>query len=138
MTLWLVNLAGFAVTELLIYRKAVLTQVLNAEVSQGFHSMFVVVNCITVFLTFKYCFTAVKVPEILKKAIHSLGQCTFGIYLIHVMIQESRVMADLLLNLSMRINSLLSCFLQCGCVMVIGYAVTLILKKIPYLGKLLN
>lgn len=138
LTLWLVNLACFAVTELLIYRKAVLTQVLNAEVSQGFHSMFVIVNCITVFLTFKYCFTTMKLPEILKKAIHSVGQCTFGIYLVHVMIQESRAMTDLLLALSMRINSLVSCFLQCGCVMVIGYAVTLILKKVPYLGKLLN
>ena len=136
--LWMANFAGFAVTELLIYRQAVLTQVLNAEVSQGFHSIFVTINCICVFLTAKYCFTAFRIPQWLKKAIHSVGQCSFGIYLIHVMIQESEAMATLLLQLSIRINSLLSCFIQCFCVMLIGYGVTLILRKIPFIGKLIS
>lgn len=136
--LWMANLAGFAVTELLVYREAVLTQVLNAEVSQGFHSIFVTINCICLFLTAKYCCTAFRLPDGVKKAIQSLGQCTFGIYLVHVMIQESEAMAMLLLHLSIRINSLLSCFIQCGCVMLIGYGVTLLLKRIPFIGKLIS
>lgn len=135
---WLANLAGFAVTELLIYRQAILTQVLNAEVSQGFHSMFVLLNCMAIFMTVKYCFTTYSVPQCLKKVIRSMGQCTFGIYLIHSMIQESQAMRSLLLFLTMRMNSLLACFLQCGCIMLLGYGITLVLKKIPGISVLLR
>jgi len=136
--LWLANIASIAVTALLVYRQAMLTQVLNAEVSQGFHCIFVMVNCICLFATAKYLFTNHAFPSLLKKAILSLGQCTFGIYLIHIMILESEPLRNLLSRLLMHVNSMLACLIQCACVMAIGYAVTLILKRIPYLGKLLS
>ena len=136
--LWMANFAAIALTGLLIYKEALATQVLNAEVSQGFHSIFVLINCITVFLTAKYCFTNFRIPGWLQTAIVSLGQCTFGIYLIHIMIQESEPIKNLLVFLVMYVNSLLACFIQCGCVMMIGYVIVLVLRKVPLLGKLLS
>jgi hypothetical protein len=136
--LWLANFAGIGATELLIYRQALATQVLNRNESQGFHGLFVLINCIAVFLTIKYLCANYNLPGLLKKAIHSVGQCTFGIYLIHIMILHSNPMYTLLEYLVMYINSMAACFLQCGCVMLIAYVITLVLRKIPVLGKLLN
>ena len=136
--LWAANLVTIGLTALLVYRQAVITQVLTTEESQGFHSLFAMVNCICVFATVKYIFEHHSVPNLLNRMILSLGQCTFGIYLIHIMILESEPLRVLLSNLLMRLNSMLSCLIQCACVIAIGYVVILIAKKIPGLGKLLS
>lgn len=136
--LWPINVTLIGITGLLIYQEAIATQVLNPNVSQGFHGLFVPFNCITVYLTFKCCFSNVLLPKWLKAAVHSVGQSTFGIYLIHIMILESDLLRRLLEVLLMRVNSLLACFIQCGCVMLIGYGITWCLRKIPGLGTLLG
>ena len=118
--LWMANLISIAITGLLVYRKAIITLELNADVSQGFHSMFVVLNCITVFMTAKYCFTKFAISLKLKTAVHSMGQCTFGIYLFHIMILESDLSKKFLEFLLLHINSMAACFIQCGCVFLIG------------------
>lgn len=135
--LWLGNFTTIAVTGLLIYRQTVITQVLNESVSQGFHSIFVLVNCICIFTTVRYCFETFRISEKLDAAVRSVGQCTFGIYLFHIMILQSAISQRFLEFLVMRINSMVACFVQCACVFLVGYGITWLSRKIPYIGKLL-
>ena len=96
------------------------------------------VNCLTVYLTLKYLFTHIRIPQTIEKGILSLGGCTFGIYLTHVLVLNTKPAAWILNGaMAMGANSMFACFVQCGAVMLFCYGVTLVLKKIPFVKKLL-
>lgn len=136
--LWAAAFAGIAVTGMLIYRKALLTQVLEESTSQNFHKQFVILIVIAVYISVKYLFTQFPIPNVVEKAVLSMGRCTFGIYLIHVMVLESSPLRELLqVMLNMGVNNLIACFIQCGAVFLICYGVTAIARKIPLVKKLL-
>jgi len=98
---------------------------------QLFHSNFILVNCITIFITIKYLFNNIKLKNFAKKAILSLGECTFGIYLIHILFMESKYSIALLEKLyNIGINQMLVAIIWCVCIMAISYMIVYIFKKI--------
>lgn len=102
-----------------------------------YHEIFSWFNCITVFLTVKYAFTHIRIAQWLEHGIMAFGKCTFGIYLIHVMIQNSAPMKKLLLAMTgIGISNMLSCLIQCAVVMLIGGGITYVWLKIPCVRKL--
>lgn len=98
---------------------------------QVFHSNFIIVNCITIFITIKYLFNNIKLKNFVKKLILSLGECTFGVYLIHILFMESKYSVYLLDKLhDLGINQMIVAILWCICTMIVSYLVVYIYKKI--------
>lgn len=83
--LWVVNILTILLSCFMTYQKALITGECNEGVSQAFHNSFVLINSVTIFITAKWFFGKYKIPEVLKKVILSVGSCTFGIYLFHVL-----------------------------------------------------
>ena len=105
--------------------------------SQPFFKAFVVVNAITLFVTAKKIFERDFLRG--KKIIISLGGATFGIYLVHVWVRQT----DLCQNAYNHIvnilgNNMVSALLWSVFMMLVGYIITIIWKKIPILKKLVG
>lgn len=110
------------------------------ETSQTFHSSFIVFPCIAIYVALKYFWsgkTGQRVPGTAKKIITSLGGCTFGIYLLHMLIKEYFSGLWNVFREDWHVNHMLSALLVCASVFAAGYVLTLVLKKVPGLRRLL-
>lgn len=133
--LWLLNGFGIAATCYMIYYEGQI----NGFYTETFHSLFTLLNCIAIYVTVKYLFTRFRIPQWLEKGILSVGKCTFGIYLIHVMVLYSAPMKKLPVFLTEHgVNGMLASLVQCTAVMAVCYGITEILLKIPYVKKLIG
>lgn len=133
--LWFLNGAGIAATCCMVYYEGKM----NGVYSETFHSLFTLLNCIAIYVTIKYIFTHFRIPQWLEKGILSVGECTFGIYLIHVIVLYSAPMKKLLEFMTKHgINSMVAGIVQCMAVMAVCYGITRILLKIPYIKKLVG
>ena len=113
--------------------KGHVTGVLNEASSQQFHSCFALVNCACIFLTTKYTFEKFKCNQILENVISSVGGCSFGIYLFHIIILRSDLMVQFTKWLTaLKVPPLLSAYLLCFVVLLISYVITLILSKVTF------
>ena len=132
--LWCVNLLGILITMLMIYYKGQVTGVLNERVSQQFHSGFALLNCSCIFLTVKFVFERFQVPSLLEKMILSLGSCSFGIYLFHIIILRCLEWRATFMKFlaTIGVPPLLSAYLLCFVVLLISYVITLILSKVSF------
>lgn len=137
--LWMLNVAGILISSYMTYYKGQVTGVLSESKSQSFHNSFAVLNCMAIFLTFKYVFEKYRIPSLMEQIILSIGKCTFGIYLIHNLIKDRKVIQDFrIMLISMGMNYMVAVFIQCLLVLFISYVVTYILLKIPILKKLVG
>ena len=138
--LWLVNVMAIGLCAYMTYYKAGVTGVLSSGKSQAFHMTYTMLNCATVFASCQYFCDRHKFGSLAEKGIRLLGSCTFGIYLLHIFVKDHKMLTPLwnvlLENLSL--NPMLACFIYVGVVMVIGFAVTLVMKKIPVLRRLVT
>ena len=138
--MWMANIITIIVCCYMTYMKVKITGECFEGTSQSFHNSFVMINTVTIFITIKYLFTKYQsqIPKWFEKAIFSVGGCTFGIYLWHIMLIENKVFNEIwnILRINLRINHLTTAFLVCFVVMLICYMVTWIMKKIPFIRTL--
>lgn len=110
---------------------------LSTNTAQTFHNTFVLVNGIALFVTLQYINSHTNLFLKMEKVICSLGQCTFGIYLLHIFIKDelglTKWMEDMLQG---KIPNMLYAFLHCEAIFICGYAITFIIKKNPFLRRL--
>lgn len=66
-----------------------------------------------------------------------MGTCTFGIYLLHVVIKEYLSGLWSVFRHDWQMNKMLAALLFCAIVFIICYGITLVLKKIPGVRKML-
>ncbi len=137
--LWAANILTICLSCYMTYLRAVDMGQCNEAVSQEFHNTFAVLNAATIFLTVKYLYLKVekKVPMWLNRAIASVGSATFGIYLMHILALDvfNQKLWDAFVDL--HLSPMLSSFLVCLCTMAVCYVVTVLLKRIPLIRKLL-
>lgn len=107
--------------------------------SQKFHNSFVLVNSVTVYCTIKYLFERIRIPKGIERIIASLGGATFGIYLLHLVIMRIPAYAKIwdFLRVRCGINYMLTAFLYCFSIMMTGYFITFVLKRLPIFRRLL-
>ena len=130
--LWGGNLLCMILSSYATYCMGKRTGTLMESTSQWFHNSFVLINCMTIFLTLKYLFKKVNVKPVIGQVICSIGECTFGIYLLHILIKEmpfARKFLDALLNIGM--NHMVAIWIYIFVVLLCCWIVTWILKKIP-------
>lgn len=89
--------------------------------------------CVYIFV--KYIFTSVKLSSTLDKTINYIGSLTFGIYLFGDMF--IRILSPLYSSMTSYMHIMLAVFLFEIGVFLCGAICTAILKKIPYIKKLL-
>lgn len=137
--LWALNTLTISIDVYMTYYKALITNELNEQVSQTFLGGFVILNCITVFISIVYFCQNHTIPARIERIIKSISSCTFGIYLLHVFIMNriwNKLNLWTILNKELQFNEMLSAFIFCLLTMLLGYVITLLLKKIPILKKL--
>lgn len=130
------NMLCISLSCYLTFIQGQITGEITEATSQGFHGTFVLINCIFVFLTVKYICANVRIPHLIERIIYSIGSCTFGVYLLHPLIKDLAVMKKILrFMFSHGINRMISVFIYCFLVLLVCYAITVILKKIPIIKK---
>lgn len=135
---WIANIITILISCYMTYYKGRITGVVNEDVSQTFHSSFSLINCICVFITAKYIFEKFKMPNWINKLIYSMGSCVLGIYLFHIILLNSKYMKNFLIKIKdVGINDMVAILIWCLCIVIIVYIITLLLKKIPGIKKLI-
>lgn len=138
--LWAVNIAAILLACCMTYLKANATGVCDEVNSEAFHSTFVAVNCASIFVSCQYFVQHVKINERIQRMILSVGGCSFGIYLLHVLFMEIPGIKKLLdvFRDQWNWNDMVSGLLYCACIFLMGYLTTLLLKRIPLMKKLIS
>lgn len=137
--LWFTNICSILFSCYLTYLRAQVMGVCDEGHSQAFHGTFVLINCVTLFVTFQYLQNHTHLLERLQRPISSLGGSTFGIYLIHIYIKGHLPTSSHLWTIFRNhLPPMLYAFFLCAVVFFCGYLITLILKRIPILKKLVS
>lgn len=139
--IWWIMLAflGIGITCYMIYYMHGVTGECTLEHSQTFHSVFIFLPCIAIYMVMKYLWmtNSQHISTRLKIIIGSLGSCTFGIYLLHIPIKEYCSGLWDIFREDWKMNHMLAALLLCIVVFIIGYVLTLCLKNVPGLKQLL-
>lgn len=128
--LWIINIGAILFSSYLTYYKSTITGALNETNSQSFHKTFVFINCLTIFVTCKYLFEHITLPTWMNKLIESMGNCTLGIYLLHVFIKS-----ELDTYINFHFHNMFSAFCYCTLIFMLGYCTTLLLKHLPIINR---
>ncbi len=132
-TVYLLSMLGFAATVFLSSAASLMT----GKATEVFYSSFtvnVVLESIGVFLLFKNAFASREFSPVSRKVILMLSKCSFGAYLVHVLILEQLQILGItpaMFNLAWSIP-LFALF-----VAVLSFFVSYLLGKIPFVNKYL-
>ena len=138
---WLIDIVTILISSYLTYYRAQIMGVCNEGSSQAFHSTFVLVNCVAIFVTCQYLNNHFNILKRIEKLLISIGGCTFGIYLLHVAIKDHSGLSELLWKIfreNLHMSPMIYAFLLCGIVFICGYVITVIMKKLPLLCRLVS
>ena len=134
---FLMSCIGIGVSCYMTYYMHNVTGECSEANSQAFLGSFIMLPCITIYIGMKYIFQRYYVGEYIRKIISSIGSCTFGIYLLHIIIKNFAGGFLNILLVKCRLNSMVAVLLFCLIIFFVSYVVTLILKKLPGMKKLL-
>ena len=133
LNLWAVNVITILITCFMTHLKSQITDIHIED----FHNTFVVINCITVYITIKYICCKINFSESISNILISVGKCTLGIYLMHISIMVFLSDIGYFSFFHKHLNHILTIFIYCSLVFLIGLLLTLILKKIPLIKRLI-
>lgn len=132
--LWGANILGFLISGYMVYFRFTVAGVV--EKTEMFHGCFAVLNCSALFLTARMLLSGQKLPRPVSGLMDSMGKCTFGIYLMHLLFKDRPFLVNLVYRLrAIGMNHLLAVMIYCACIFVITYGITFVLSKIPLVRK---
>ena len=110
-----------------------------------YESVTIVINCITVYLGFKYIALKNNIGPKLKTIINVIGECTFGIYLFHFFVLRQLTIMPKTKQVyqiwgalkTLGFNPLVTAYIVCTIVFLICCLVTYFCRKIPVVRKFL-
>lgn len=135
--LWAANAAAILLScAMTVYRGRIMGEY-SENVSEYFFSSFALLNCAAVYLLFAAGGEA-ELPHWVKKTVFSAGQCTLGIYVFHFFLMELPVSQQLRHTLvDTGMNDMLASVLFCLYVILVCWAGTFLLRKIPLVRKII-
>ncbi|MCD7820770.1 MAG: acyltransferase family protein [Clostridiales bacterium] len=101
--------------------------------SQVFHNSLASIPAYTIYFSGKLFFMKKKVSERAKKAICLVGSTTFGIFLLERMLRTET--QPVFTALEPVIGTMPACLVWVAAAFLLGFLITLVLKKIPVVGK---
>ena len=134
--LWLSNILTIVI--LCLMTNSIIIDGVDIDTAQEFLSNFVIVNFITIILSARVYFNSLNNQNI-SKVISNIGSKTFGIYLLHLLLLDrtniyngiTKYLVD-----TLKINRMFSSFCGVIMIMIVGYIITAIIKKMPFVRKL--
>lgn len=132
--MWITNIITIGISCYMTFYKSKITGI-NGE---DFHNIFVLINCVTIFITIKYIVNKMNLSLDAKKEIISLGSCTLGIYLIHLFfVRKFNFFIKIFVLLrNILQKEMIASFIFCVIMMYVCYIIILILKKVPIIKKI--
>ena len=127
--LWIVNIITIIVTCLMTVFHIHIDGLMAEMNSQKFYQCFSFINAGCLICTCKYVFSKRVISDKLKSIIFKMGECTFGVYLIHIFI----LYAEMFLLTKVEINSLIISILYALVIMIISYIFVYFYKLISSL-----
>ncbi len=103
--------------------------------SYNLFSCLIAVPAMSLFFLVKYFFMKVHIPNILEKIIVACGSAVFGIYLLEAVLRRETY--AVFVTLDRFLPRVFACSIWVIVCMLLGTAITLILKKIPVVRKFL-
>ena len=131
----LLGMAGIGLSCYMTYYMHGVTGICDEDNSQIFHSTFIVLPCIAIYVAVKFFAERHVFSGVARKCITSLGSCTFGIYLLHVVVKKYLSGLWRVFRHDWQMNKMLAALLFCAVVFVICYGMTWVLKKVPGIKK---
>ena len=132
----LLGIAGIGISCYMTYYMHGVTGVCDEDSSQMFHSTFIVLPCIAIYIAVKFLAERHVFSDVMRRCIVSLGSCTFGIYLLHVVVKKYLSGLWRVFRHDWQMNKMLAALLFCTVVFVICYGMTWVLKKMPGVKKI--
>ena len=105
---------------------------------ESFHNSFVVFNCAAIFVTTRYLFEKRDLHVCLRKIVLSIGSCTFGIYLLHMFVENFLISFSLPYILEMGMDRMICIMFSCLLILLVSYIITLITSRLPVIKKLVG
>lgn len=140
--LWVINILTIALSAIVTNYRCTLLNDFSEGKSQLFYNNFVLINCITIFITIKYLVEKIFITENLSNIILWLGSGTFGVYLFHIIFQNTFIFRKLLIllknSVGVHINFMLANWSYVLCLMIFCFVFTGILQKIPIIRKMVG
>lgn len=137
--LWIANLAGLLITCFMTDYYAAVKGIYDESIQTPFYASFVMLNSAALIITIKTIFERIKLSRVANTVIISVGECTFGIYLLHVFFIETPRVFDIVWKIiSIGINEMVAAWILCICIFFMCYVTTLVLSRIPWIRKLVG
>ena len=132
--LWLANFVCIVLTCYATF----LNNKINDSFPQTFMMNLVMVNAISVFVTAHLLTNKMQMSFRTKRIINSIGSCTFGIYLVNGILLREPVIGKIVKNVEFLGKFPLTKGLLYSLeIMLISFVITWILKKIPYINRII-
>lgn len=106
------------------------------QFTQSYISFLVFLPCLSLYLLIKDFFSGREVHPIREKILVGFGACTFGVYLIHLIVPLRSTITTILYE-KMSLPPLLAVLAYCIIIFVESSCITFVLKKLPFVKKLL-
>lgn len=135
--LWIINIVTIFISCYMTYYKLSFIKFNKMAHNQDFHSAFVFINMMTIYITIK-CLFNTPISSKWTGIISSIGGATFGIYLVHLKVLtllDGFHLIETIKDIT-HMNDMVVAYIFCLIVFVISYVLTLIMKKIPLLNQL--
>lgn len=143
LVMWVINIGFIMLMCYATYYKIILTGDISEQEAQTFHNIIPIINASAIYITVKYFCHKIICAEWINRGTISLGKCTFGIYLFHLLIEGNQYIATVwmkinnFLHVYFGISHLVEMLLYCTFIMIISYFLILIMKKLPIIDKLI-
>lgn len=133
--LWALTALAMAGAAFMTHYKISLTGQIGESQVGTFYKSLCLLPSVTVYATVKKLFESRSVPRWLEKTVLSVGGCTFGIYLIEQILRERGYFVQEFL--AKWLTELPATLAYVALVLVLGYGVIWLLKRIPGVNKLI-
>lgn len=133
--LWTADAACFAVSGFYMYQLLLASP---GNLDERWVQLFMLFNSITLFLTVKWIFRRLRqIPPAVRTVITSAGECTFGIYLMHMLfLPKMEVLGGKLVD-AVGMPQIVGMLIASAATLLLGWGITFIARQIPLLRKLL-
>ncbi len=113
--------------------RAEITGEWKESATQVFHNSLIAIPTYTIYFCGKLLFMKKQIPEKVQKVVCLVGSTTFGIYLLERILRtETKNVFTVLRPL---IRTVPACLVWIAAAFLLGFVITLIIKKVPVIGK---
>ena len=133
--IWTINIVAIILSAYMSYKHSMI----EGYSSESFHRNFLIFNCAAIYISVRWIFERRSINLPCTCLIRSVGRCTFGIYLLHLFFMGKFFFIPIMEKLqASALNDMICVFIVTLFIVLLSYAITLILSKIPIVKKIVG